>query len=137
MSRAQWIFGAILAVVSCGGSPTQPKTDFIELKAISPAAGTILTASSQVTFTATVTCTIVSADGGLVSMFIGNQGLQSLKPDGRGASERLSKGTATVTLTDTVTIPAESGSRVNVMLPIFIDGSNTTSQLKQVTYEVR
>jgi hypothetical protein len=59
------------------------------------------------------------------------------EPALRPGMRQANKGTATVTLTDTVTIPAESGSRVNVMLSIFIDGSNTTSQLKQVTYEVR
>lgn len=49
--------------------------------------------------------------------------------------QSLSEGTATVTLTDTITVPP-SGSAVRVVLPLFIN-SNTTRMVRTASYSVR
>ena len=125
-------------VAGCGSSnPAAPTTDFIALDSIVPAVGTVLTASDRVTFTAVVTCTIVSSNGGFTAMVVQDQGNRSLIPAGEQVSpSRLVKGTATLTLSQAVTIP-ESGSTVRVLLPIFIDESNTTAAVVVRNYTVR
>ena len=132
--------GALLlgVVAGCGSStPAAPTSDFIALDSIVPAVGTVLTAGERVTFTAVVTCTIVSSNGGFTGMVVQDQGNRSLIPAGEQApTSRLAKGTATVTLSQAVTIP-ESGSTVRVALPIFIDESNSTAAVVFRTYTVR
>jgi hypothetical protein len=97
----------------------------------------VLTAGDRVTFTAVVTCTIVSSNGGFTGMVVQDQGNRSLIPTGEQATtSRLVKGTATLTLSQTVTIP-ESGSTVRVAMPIFIDESNSTAAVVVRSYTVR
>jgi hypothetical protein len=127
----------LLAASACGGSPTEPTTDWIELDSISPAAGATLTAGERVTFTAVVTCTIVGDDGGLVSMVLQDHRQVSLKgADQPSPVQSLRKGTTTVTLSDTVTVPA-GASMVVVWLPMFVDGITTTRLMKRLEYPVR
>ena len=135
MTCSRWVLLALLATTACGGeSPTAPTTDWIELNSITPSSGTTLTAGERVTFTTTVTCTIVNADGGYVVLLLVDQGNRSLSASSPTA--QLSKGTATVTLTDTITVPV-SGSTVTAVLPLFVNGSNITRALKRVDYSVR
>ena len=129
----------IVLLAACGGadSPTAPTSEWIDLNSLTPAAGTTLTAGDRVTVTATVTCTIVNSDGGHTALLITDQGFQTLNaPPSDAAVATLSKGTATVTLTDTITVPP-SGSTVRVNLPLFINSSNTTRMLRTATYSVR
>lgn len=129
---------SLFLIAGCGSnSPTTPTTDFIALDSIVPAAGTSLTPGDRVTFTAIVTCTIVSSNGGLTAMAIQDQANRSLIPPGETAPfATLVKGTATVTLSHTVTIPA-SGSTVTVALPIFVNESNSTRAVVTRSYPVR
>ena len=130
-------FGLFL-IAGCGSSgPTAPTTDSISLTSIVPAAGTMLTAGERVTFTAIVNCTIVNSEGGLTAMVVQDQANRSLLAPGEVQSQAtLSKGSTTVTLSQTVTIP-ESGSTVRVALPIFVNESTRTGAVVTRDYTVR
>ena len=118
-------------------TPTGPTSDFITLESIVPAAGTTLTPGERVTFTAVVTATIVSAESGFTAFVLQDQRNLSLLEIGERAPEAtLRKGTATVTLSQTITIPA-TATTVNAIFPIFIDGSNSTRAVAVRTYPVR
>jgi hypothetical protein len=124
-----------LVSVSCGGStPTAPKTDWIELNALTPPNGTVLTSGERVTFTATVTTTVVTSDGGSTGLALYDQGNRNLHTN--QPLTPLPKGSATVTLTDTITIPA-SGSTINLAVPLWINGSTRTAAAKTASYSVR
>ena len=129
---------SLLLFAGCGSSsPTTPTTDFIAIESIVPPAGTSLTAGERVTFTAVVTCTIVSSSAGFAAMAIQDQLNRSLIPAGETAPMApLGKGTATVTLSHTITIP-QSGSTVTVALPIFVSESNSTRAVALRNYPVR
>jgi len=132
-------FVACLTVLTaCGAdTPAGPTTDFISIDSMTPAAGTMLTAGERVTFTATLTCTIVSADGGFTAMVLQDQRNQSLLGfDERSPEMQLRKGSSTVTFSHTITIPS-SGNTVNALFPIFINGSNSTAAVAVRTYSVR
>lgn len=122
----------------CGSdTPTGPTTDFITLESIVPVAGTMLTVGERVTFTAVVTATIVNAEGGFAALVLqDHRNLSLLDIDERAPEATLRKGTATVTLSQTITIPATANT-VNALFPLFIDGSNNTRAVAVRTYPVR
>jgi hypothetical protein len=129
---------SLLLIAACGSSsPTAPTTDFISVTSIVPAAGTTLNAGERVTFTAVVSCTIVSSSGGFTAMVVQDQTNRSLLAPGEIQPQAtLSKGTTTVTLSHTVTIP-ESGSTVTVLFPIFVNESSTTRAVATRNYTIR
>ena len=123
---------------SCGSNgPTTPTTDFIALDSIVPAEGTTLNAGDRVTFTAVVTCTVVNSAGGFTALILQDQTNRSLTPAGENPPRAtLLKGTATVTLSHTITIPP-SGSTVTAFLPIWVNESNATNAVARRDYPVR
>jgi len=127
----------LFLIAGCSSSnPTAPTTDFISLNSIVPAAGTTLTAGERVTFTAVVTCTIVNANGGFAAMVIqDHRNLSLLDPGEIPPEAALTKGTTTVTLSHTITIP-ESGS-IKVLFPIFVNESSSTRAVVVRDYTVR
>jgi len=128
---------SLFLLAGCASSPTAPTTDSISLTSIVPAGGTTLTAGDRVTFTAVVNCTIVNSDGGLTAMVIQDQANRSLLAPGEVQPQTaLVKGTTTVTLSHTVTIP-ESGSTLTVALPIFVNESSSTRAVVTRQYTVR
>jgi hypothetical protein len=128
---------SLFLLAGCSSSPTAPTTDSISLTSIVPAAGTTLTAGDRVTFTAVVNCTIVNSDGGLTAMVIQDQANRSLLAPGEIQPQTaLVKGTTTVTLSHTITIP-ESGSTLTVALPIFVNESGSTRAVVTRHYTVR
>jgi len=136
MSRTWILLVTLVATVACGGeTPTTPTRDWIELNSISPTANTTLTPGERVTFTATVTCTVATANGGMVGMLVMDQGNRNLGSTPQPSMD-LPKGDKTVTLTDTITVPA-SGSTITVAIPLWVDGSNTTRAMKLTTYPVK
>ena len=102
----------LFLLTGCGSdTPTGPTTDFITVESIVPAAGTPLTPGERVTFTAIVTCTIVSAEGGFAALVLqDHRNLSLLEVDERAPQATLRKGTATVTLSQTITIPASAST---------------------------
>src|SRR5688572_4826963 len=136
--RSLGLWLTLFLIAGCGSSsPTAPTTDFISLTSILPAAGTTLTAGDRVTFTAVVDCTIVSSNGGFAAMVIQDHRNISLLEAGEMQPQAmLAKGTTTVTLSHTVTIP-QSASTVTVALPIFVNDSSSTRAVVVRNYTVR
>src|SRR5262245_14162869 len=101
----------LMLLTACGSEkPTGPTTDFITINSIVPAAGTTLVAGERVTFTAVLTCTIVSDSGGFTTLVVQDQrNLSLLEFNEQPPEAALRKGTNTVTLSQTITIP-QSGS---------------------------
>ena len=132
------LVACLMVALSCSSdTPTGPTTDFISIDSIVPAAGTTLVAGDRITVSAVVTCTIVSANTGFAALILQDQRNQSLRDGDTQAPEvTLQKGTTTVTLSQTITVPS-SGSTVNAMFPIFIEGSNATRAVAVRTYAVR
>lgn len=136
--RSPGLWFSLFLIAGCGSSsPTAPTTDSISLTSIVPAAGTTLNAGDRVTFTAVVTCTIVNSNGGITAMVLQDQANRSLLAPGEIQPQAtLLKGTTTVTLSHTVTIP-DSGSTLTVALPIFVNESSTTRAVVTRNYAVR
>jgi hypothetical protein len=130
---------SVFLLTGCSDSPTAPTADGITLQSITPAAGTVLTAGQRVTFTAVVNCTIANSDGGSTGMVVQDQGNRSLLQPGEVAAQSvLRRGTETVTLSQSVTIPENLvGSTVTVALPIFVNGSNVTQAVVTRQYPIR
>jgi hypothetical protein len=136
--RSSGLWLCLFLITACGSSsPAAPTSDFISLTSILPAAGTTLTAGDRVTFTAVVDCTIVSSNGGFAAMVIQDHRNISLLEAGEMQPQAmLAKGTTTVTLSHTVTIP-QSASTVTVALPIFVNDSSSTRAVVVRNYTVR
>lgn len=143
MGTNKLVYSAVLGlscllVAGCSSdSPTAPTADHIELNSVVPAAGTALKAGERVTFTAVVTGTIVSADGGFTGLVLQDQANRSLLAPGDAQPQAaLSKGTTTVTLTHTYTIP-EGGVSLTLAVPLFINSSAETRAVATRNYSTR
>ena len=135
----------MLVLLACGGSPTAPTAtpaptplpvaDAISAVSIVPAAGTPLRASETVTFTATLVYTLATAESGQIVVVIQDQDNRQLQQIGRPQpAAAISKGTGTVTLADTITIPASGVSSVRVIFPLVPAGATRTEVLVSVSY---
>lgn len=116
-------------------SPTEPPlTDTVTIDSAVPAAGTALRRGTQVTFTVTARYTLGSASEGRLVLVIQDQTNQNIaglpQPDAR-----VPRGQGTVTLSDTLTIPATATS-VRVFVPLVPQGATQTSITSSVTYNV-
>ena len=132
-----FVVSLVLLTGCSSNTPTGPTTDFIAVESIMPVAGTTLTAGDRVTFTAVVTATVVTAESAFTALVLqDHRNLSLLGVDERAPEATLRKGTATVTLSQTITIPATATS-VNALFPLFIDGINNTRAVAMRTYSVR
>ena len=129
---------SLFLLTGCGSdTPTGPTTDFITVESIVPVAGTTLTAGERVTFTAVVTATIVNGEVGFTALVLQDQrNVTLLEVDESAPEATLRKGSATVTLSQAITIPA-TATTVNALFPLFIDGRNRTGAVAVRTYPVR
>ena len=139
VDRLVLVLACFLIVGCASDSPTAPTTDGIALQSITPAAGTMLSVGDRVTFTAIVRCTVATSEGGLTAMVVQDQANRSLLQAGEFAAQSvLRKGTETVTLSQTVTIPEYvRGSTLTVALPIFVNESTSTRAVVTRNYTVR
>jgi hypothetical protein len=138
MGRYTIAAALLCCLVACGSdSPTSPTSEWIEIVTIAPARGTVLAAGTPVTFTVTASVTLAKADGGYAILLISDHGNRILNnPAGPEARVTLTKGTRTVTLTDTITAPA-SGWTVNAAAVLFVDGSSRTAAFQQASFQVQ
>ena len=112
--RLLWRMSALMWVASCSGSPSAPTVDTLVVQRATPPAGTVLRANSEVTFTYQLTCTLTSETAlvGMIFIPITDGGFS----DGvASATPTIRKGTTTLTLSHTLTIPARS-SRIDVFI---------------------
>jgi hypothetical protein len=103
--RTRWLLCAVLSAASCSGAPSAPTEDSLRVLSAVPPAGTVLTVGSQVTLTYRVTFTLTS-NSALVGMILIPTVDGAIMPLDTSALRTINKGTTTVTLSDTMTIPA-------------------------------
>jgi hypothetical protein len=108
---------ACAMLTSCGSSPTsptQPTKDGCTLVSASPAAGTQLKAGVPVTVTVTATCSLVSAESGLLIL----GGIIAPSSESTAAANRaMARGTTTTTMTVTFTLPPATTS-IHVLMAV-------------------
>src|SRR5215210_3804759 len=124
-----------LLTAACNDSPTEPSlSDAVAIESIVPAANTVLRRGTQVTITVTARYTLGSASEGRVSLVIQDQNNQiiGLLPQ---PEARVTRGVGSVTLTNTLTVPA-SATSVRVFVPLHPQGAASTSTVATVTYIV-
>ena len=137
--RSSGLWFSLFLIAGCGSSgPAGPTSDFISVTSIVPADGTTLMVGDRVTFTAVVTCTIVNSDGGFAAMVIQDQrNISLLDPGETPLRAALTRGTTTVTLSHTITIPESGSTTVRVLFPIFFNESSSTRAVAVRNYTVR
>jgi hypothetical protein len=136
-SASLWL--SLFLIAGCGSSPTAPTADSISLTSMVPAAGTMLNVGDRVTFTAVTSCTIVSSTGGMTALVIQDQANRTLLIEGETQPQAtLVKGTTTVTLSHTLTIPERvRGTTITVALPMFVNESDATRAVVTRNYTIR
>jgi hypothetical protein len=115
-------------------SPTEPPSDSISIESIAPASSTILRRGTQVTITVTARYTLSSASEGRISLVIQDQSNQNIAPLPQPMA-LVPRGQGTVTLNNTLTIPAGATS-VRVFVPLSPQGATQTSTVATATYTV-
>lgn len=130
----------LLLMLGCsnGDSPTDPAptVDSVAVESITPAAGDSLRAGSRITFRARVRYTLATASSGRVSMVIEDQASRNISTTSPQPSIQVQRGSGTVELVDTINIPANGVTRVDVFLPLFPAGASSTSTVQVVRYPV-
>lgn len=131
-----------LAVVACGHSPTEPSrpaSDSATIVSISPDPGTPLTAGSSVTFKGTVAYGLASVSSAVVVIVIEDQAFNNLSSTRPQPAVTVSRGTGTVTLSDSAVIPTTGVSTVLVFFPLAPPpgAGGTALAVQSVTYTVR
>jgi hypothetical protein len=122
----------------CGGShsPTEPGgVDTIAITSITPASGTRLAPGSNVTFSGTVRYELASAGTGIIVLVIEDQASRVLTT-GAQPSAVVSRGQGTVSLSDSIVVPATGVSQVVVFFPLSPAGSTSTNIVATATYPV-
>ena len=129
---------AVLIAGACGGSsPVSPTTEFIAFKAVSPSDGTAVKAGSTVTVSVSVTATLVNFNNGRVVMIVQDQVGRVVQQTGRPQPQAtISKGTATVELSDSITVP-DAALAVEVIMALFVEGSDRTAAFVKARYPVQ
>lgn len=130
----------LLLMLGCsdGDSPTDPAptVDSVAVESITPAAGQSLSAGSRVTFRARVRYTLATASTGTISMVIEDQASRNISTTSPQPRAQIQRGSGTVELVDTVNIPANGVTRVDVFLPLFPGGASSTNTVQVVRYTV-
>lgn len=130
----------LLLMLGCsdGDSPTDPAptVDSVAVESITPAAGGSLAAGSRVTIRARVRYTLATASSGSISMVIEDQASRNISTTSPQPRAQIQRGSGTVELVDTINIPANGVTRVDVFLPLFPGGASSTNTVQVVRYPV-
>ena len=132
-----------IAAAACGG-PTAPSLrqvppdhpiDRVDVVAADPAGNTTIAAGTQVTVRVTVRYELVGAETGTIGLVIQDQTNRCLATC--AVHQPVARGTGSLTLTETVQIPAAGVTGVNVFLPLFIGEQSVSRHMAAVHYNVR
>ena len=135
--RFLWVPLSLMVLTACGGGPASPSTEFIAIKSITPVDGTAVKTGTTVSFAVAVTSTIVNFNSGRVVMIVTDQVGRTVQPTGRPQPNvAVAKGTATVELSDSVTVPADALA-IEVVLALFVEGSDRTAVFVKARYPVQ
>jgi len=124
-----------LLTAACNDSPTEPSlSDAVAIESIVPAANTVLRRGTQVTITVTVRYSLGSTSEGRLSLVLQDQNNQIIGPLPQPEA-RVPRGVGSVTLNNTLTVPATATS-VRVFVPLVPQGATNTSVVATATYTV-
>jgi len=120
-------------------SPTEPEPtiDSVAIETITPVQGTTLQGGSRVTFRARVRYTLATASSGRISLIIEDQASRNISATTPQPSISVTRGGQVVELTDTIDIPANGVTRVDVFVPLFPGTSTSTNTVQVVRYTVQ
>ena len=131
-----------VATVGCGHSPTEPSVpanDGVTIISMSPDPSVPLTAGSTVTFRGTVSYSLGSIASGVVVIVIEDQAFNNLSSSRPQPAAAVSRGSGTVTLSDSAVIPTTGVSNVLVFFPLAPTpaAGGTSLAVQSVSYTVR
>jgi multidrug efflux pump subunit AcrA (membrane-fusion protein) len=128
----------VFAAAGCGksSSPSAPRSvDAITITTISPASGTQLHPGTSVPFAATIQYSLVSAATGTVTLVYEDQNGVILNSAAQ-VSKTVNAGMGSVTLSDTVKVPATGVTTLFVFFPLLPAGATGTNTAVTATYPV-
>jgi len=129
------VLSLALLTAACNDSPTEPSlSDAVAIESIVPAANTVLRRGTQVTITVTVRYSLGSTSEGRLSLVLQDQNNQIIGPLPQPEA-RVPRGVGSVTLSNTLTVPATATS-VRVFVPLVPQGATNTSVVATATYTV-
>jgi hypothetical protein len=144
ISRAVSTIALGLAVSGCGGAspaapaPSTPATDSLSsVTNMVPAPGTPLQAGQTVTFSGTPGYVLASADFGTVVMVIEDQNDRVLPMSSTLSMTVVGRGSGDVTISQTVTLPADGITSVQVFFVLAPAGATSTKASVRLEYPVR
>ena len=117
-------------------SPTPARDSLNGLTNLSPALGTALQAGQTVGFAGTAGYTLATADVGMVMMSIQDQADRPLQTSDPQPTVVVARGTATATLSQTVTLPTTGVTSVRLSFFLAPAGSTTTNVVLSVLYQL-
>jgi hypothetical protein len=107
----------------------------IKLESASPAPGTPITVGQTVEFKITVSYRLSIADKGSILMVVQDETDKNLLADGKQPSQPVNRGKGTVTLTESLVVPAGS-NEVRLFIPLVPSGISHTSGELVIRYPV-
>jgi hypothetical protein len=107
----------------------------MKLESASPAPGTLLTIGQTVEFTVTVSYQLSIADVGAITLVVQDETNKNLLGGRKQHSQSVDRGKGTVTLTDTIVVPAGS-KEVRLFIPLVPSGIRKTSGELLIRYPV-
>jgi len=134
-----------IAMGGCGSSPAAPTpptpaaaSDSVSsVVNMNPSPGTALQLGQTVTFAGTPAYVLVSADLGTMRMVIQDQANRVLQTDGTQVTAVVHRGSADVTLSQTVTLPADGITSVRVFFVLVPAGATSSNATLSVSYPIR
>jgi len=108
----------------------------IKLESASPAPGTLVTVGQTVEFKITVSYQLSVADKGSILLVVQDETNRNLSGDRKQQSQSVDRGKGTVTLTDSLVVPAGS-NEVRLFIPLVPEGMTNTDGEVVVRYVVR
>ncbi|HEY2432417.1 MAG TPA: hypothetical protein VGI12_07055 [Vicinamibacterales bacterium] len=129
----------LLAVAGCQSEPAAPSVaaqdSLNSVVNMNPAPGTVLHPGDTVTFSGTANYTLATADLGTMQMAIQDQSNRPLNSDIQVSVAH--RGSADVTITETVTIPSDGVTSVAVFFVMVPAGATVTKAGVVLSYPVR
>jgi hypothetical protein len=111
--------------------------DSVAIVSITPPVTTTLAAGTPVTFRATLTSNLASAQSGSVVMVIQDQANRNLSSTSPQPSVNVPHGAAGIELSDQIVVPAAGVTTVVVLFPLVATGGTTSLVVQSVSYTVR
>jgi TonB family protein len=107
------------------GSPADGYS--VDLKSIRPLPGTYLRAGTSIDFKVELNYMLSATQQGNVILVFEDEKSRSLQPDGAQISQRVSSPSGSLSLSDSITVPAQA-TELRVYIPLVPDGTQTSTR---------